>query len=319
MPQPQPSRFPPFSCACSLLTALSVTLAAALLTGCSDSSSNSGNLDGAAVFDTSDLPVGWAPEGPRNASAVELSDPVIPSADRFTTIHGGIRSSDEVNIAYAPLFKAQWTAEPRSFLPEGPSFDRQGNLYITPLFPTSEERDILIAIDGASGQRRWAITEADLGGVTINGTTLPAFIGQGGAPLVLNDPATGNDIIYSGSFARVFAVNTEGELLWNRPVLPQTLLANQALAGSTHLFGLSYHPSTDASMAVFSSGDLVAFDRTTGARLGATIIPGAPSQASTSTLPPGVQNLMRESFEAAFDLPDFGDALDIGEVDFIAP
>ncbi len=64
----------------------------------------------------------YRPAGVAARSMVEATHPVLMPNDRFYTLHGGVRSADEVDVAYPPVFEHVWTAEPRLFLPEGQVF-----------------------------------------------------------------------------------------------------------------------------------------------------------------------------------------------------
>ena len=74
----------------------------------------------------------WRPDGCRPA------DPIAsPLASRraWRSLHSDEVNTDEVDVAYAPSFVADWVAEPGTFNPTGPVFDDAGNLYFVPLSP----------------------------------------------------------------------------------------------------------------------------------------------------------------------------------------
>jgi len=260
----------------------------------------------------------WKPESERLASLEELTNPVIPTPDRFTNLHGGLRSTDEVNIVFAPVFERTWTAETGAFVPESPTFDRSGDAYFVPLFPTEDGQNMLIKLNGETGAREWAITRDMVGDTVLNLpilglTTFPATLGQGGAPLVLNDPDTGDEVIYSGSYSRVYAADTDGNILWSVPGIPISLLVHRAIPPGTHLFGVNYHPATDTILYGYGAGDIVAYDRATGRRMGSIFLPGSPATSVTTggfgaNLPEEVRtammDLIRETIVESFDVPE---------------
>ena len=71
----------------------------------------------------------WKPEGCRQAPA---EDDVIGSHGRWRFLHADMAASDEVSIALAPVFEADWHAEPNTFHVTAPVFDDAGNLYVVP-------------------------------------------------------------------------------------------------------------------------------------------------------------------------------------------
>lgn len=208
---------------------------------------------------------GWAPEGVRMAG--NFSYGVIPEDIGFKTMHGGINNTDNVWIAAAPMFTLDWVAEPALYVPEGPTYDKQGNLYFSPLNPAEDVS--LISLDGNTGERRWSI------------------VGEGrnagsGAILVLNDPdSSDNDIIYHATYLHAMAITTDGEVLWKTP----TGLSFDDIAtggnDNSHSFGMNYHPTTDSVIGVTSDGHVFAMDRKTGVSRNALLkLPGAPSPVS---------------------------------------
>jgi len=246
----------------------------------------------------------WVPQGDRIASKAELNSDIIPIGDRFITLHGGIRATDEVNIAYAPVFEATWTKETNLYLPEGPSFSADGTMYVSPFFfnqaQGSTSNYLVVALDKDSGERLW-----DYG---------PAQLGQGGAPFVLNDPDTGKEVLYAGGYESVIAFDARtGRKLWDTPT---NLPLDPEQAGSpinsitAHMFGVSYHPKSDSILVEYGSGVLMAFDRKTGTRLGSFDIKLAPYNAVPSVpsaRSPGFTALMaaaQPEFDATFDGPE---------------
>ncbi|MGD8608361.1 MAG: hypothetical protein PVH21_13780 [Myxococcales bacterium] len=75
----------------------------------------------------------WAPLGSRTVGSYGYD--VIPEPDAFHTMHVGPSNGDNVWVAVAPRMELDWVAEPSFYVPEGPTFDNQGNLYFSPLFP----------------------------------------------------------------------------------------------------------------------------------------------------------------------------------------
>ncbi len=206
----------------------------------------------------------WVPEGCRT---VPSDDDVLGlPAEHFRGLHADTLNSDEVAIALAPVYEYEWTAEPLFFIAEGPVFDKEGNIYFSPLFPG--EGVILVSLEPEDGARRW----------TIAGTTLYG----GGGPLVLNDPASpGEQVIYQSVYDRAVAVGTDGTILWDVPTGLPTPPAPSASANlaSYHCFGLNYHPQADALVGVMGDGSLIVLDRTTGTQLLSSpfVVPGSPS------------------------------------------
>ncbi len=217
---------------------------------------------------------GWTPDGCR---AVQSDAPALGApVSFFRGLHADTVNSDEVAISLAPVLAYEWTAEPNFYVAEGPTFDNEGNLYISPLFPG--EPVVLASLDPATGARRWAVS----------GTTLYG----GGAPLVLNDPASpGNQIIYLGLYDRAIAVRPDGTIVWDVPTgLPAPPPISEDV-GFYHCFGLNYQVQADALVGVTGDGHVYVLDRATGSRLLGTpyVIPGElPPPAPPSSLPDNV-------------------------------
>jgi outer membrane protein assembly factor BamB len=215
----------------------------------------------------------WVPEGcrtvPSDSGALGLP------AEYFRGLHADTLNSDEVAIALAPVYEFEWTAEPLMFVAEGPVFDEEGNIYFSPLFPG--ENVILVSLEPDAGARRWEITGTNPYG--------------GGAPLVLEDPASpGKQIVYLAVYDRAVAVKAGGTLLWDVPTgLPAAPApsASVNMAGY-HCFGLNYLPQADALVGVMGDGNLVVLDRASGARLleAPFMVPGSPSPPPPPTALP---------------------------------
>ncbi|MEM6929820.1 MAG: hypothetical protein AAF602_22970, partial [Myxococcota bacterium] len=75
----------------------------------------------------------WAPAGARTVGTT--GSEVIPEPNAFHAMHVGPNNSDNIWVAVAPQLELDWVAETSFFVPEGPTYDNQGNLYFSPLFP----------------------------------------------------------------------------------------------------------------------------------------------------------------------------------------
>ena len=214
----------------------------------------------------------WVPEGCRS---VPGDNPVLGLPAAFSrTFHVDSMNSDEVSIALAPVFEYEWVAEPQFYVPEGPTFDSDGNLYFTPLYPGEDV--ILVSLDPDTGARRWAVS----------GTTLYGA----GAPLILDDPLNpGEQIIYVGVYDRALAIRPDGTALWDVPTgLPSPPPPGMDEDPGYHCFGVNYHAQADAIIGVMRDGSVYVLDRATGAQLLAApyVIPGEPSPPRDTLLLP---------------------------------
>src|SRR5215475_3709508 len=140
----------------------------------------------------------WKPAGCRSIPFVH---PALLPRTAFRRAHGDLESSNEVDLAYAPVFGRDWVAEPQLYQVTTPAFDGAGNLYMTPLLP--HEPILLVSLDPETGARRFALPLA------------PGVRGGGAAPMVLRDPETGGDVIFVNGYARVVAVRPDGTVLWD--------------------------------------------------------------------------------------------------------
>ncbi len=212
----------------------------------------------------------WKPAGCRT---VPTTNPVLGRRDGWHMVHSDGVNSDEVSIAVAPVFEADWLAEPSTFSVAVPTFDDAGNLYFAPFLP--HENVTMISLDPTTGTRRWAIpgTGAPVGAV---------------APMVLNDPANpGEQIVYQALKNRALAVRTDGTIVWDVPTgLPLTgVLREDAMPGA------NYHPALDAIVGLSGDGHVYLVSRTTGAQLlnAPFSLPGEPSPAGAGlALPPAL-------------------------------
>ena len=218
---------------------------------------------------TYDLPdkTNWKPEGLRKISSNKNinSRPVSFARSMHTDLHG----SDEIGTVIAPAFEFDWNAETNYFTPEGPVFDKYGNIYFCPVFPPDDV--IMISIEPTKGERRWA---------------LEGYSAGCGTPLILIDPDSGDDVVYIGTYDRLVAATTEGDIIWDvstglAKTDPTSVKANQ------HNFGVNYHPQTDSLIASVGDGHVYVFDRKTGEpRLEKPfLMPGDKLPSTNFTLP----------------------------------
>ena len=200
----------------------------------------------------------WAPVGCRTPDA---GGSPLASRATWRSLHSDEVNTDEVGVAYAPSFVADWVAEPTTWNPTGPVFDDVGNLYFVPLLPY--EPVALISLDHVTGARRWSVP-----------ATTPAPVGSG-TPLVLDDPDhPGEQLIYVGLYDRAFAVRQDGSIVWD--------VATGLPGGPTGVFGVNYHPGADAIVGLTGNGWIYALDRRTGAS-----VLTAPFQLPGVVSPPG--------------------------------
>ena len=215
----------------------------------------------------------WAPVGARSVG--DYAYDVIPEPNGFHTMHVGPNNSDNVWIALAPELQLDWVAEQSFYVPEGPTYDNQGNLYFSPLFP--QENVSLVSLDAETGERNWAIQG--------NGSNAGS-----GAILVLNDPdSPGEQLVYHVTYTEAMALRPDGTVLWTTPTgltLPPVVPGKRS---TTHSFGFNYHPQTDSLVALMMGGEILVFDRVTGDVLAtAGQIPGSPAVSEPPTLPQNV-------------------------------
>lgn len=212
-------------------------------------------------------PTAWQPLGCRS---VPLAHPVLPPRTAFRRAHGDLESSDEVDLAYPPVFAREWIAEPGLYQVTTPSFDSAGHLYMTPLLP--HEPILMISLDGASGARRFVVPLA------------PGQRGGGAVPMVLRDPDTGGEVVYTISYERMIATRTDGTPVWN---VPTGLGA--ATAADQSPIGLAYEPGADAIVGLTRDGYVFLLDRRSGAPLLAPVqLPGAPTPPAPTSVTPAL-------------------------------
>ena len=187
----------------------------------------------------------WRPEGCRS---VPFTHPVLPSRTAFRRAHGDLESSDEVELAYAPVFARQWIAEPSLYQVTTPAFDSDGNLYMTPLLP--HEPILLISLDPETGGRRFVVP---LG---------PGQRGGGAVPMVLRDPEAGGEVVYVNGYERLIAVRTDGTPVWQTPTG-----FGAATTAAQSPIGLAWVPNADAIVGLTRDGFVILLDRRSGAPL----------------------------------------------------
>jgi hypothetical protein len=251
------------------LAALATSIALMTSVGCSSSGEQ----------DVPEGITGWAPIGARTVGSYDYD--IIPQPNAFHTMHAGPNNTDNVWIALAPQLKLDWFSETHFYIPEGPTYDNEGNLYFSPLFPQSPGFDIsLVSLDAATGERNWEIPG-------------DGHNAGSGAILILNDPDdAGKQIIYHASYEKVMAIKPDGTVLWEESTgltAPETLEPGER--SPAHSFGFNYHPRTDSVIGVTLGGVIFAFDRETGdmiAPLGQ--VPGAPAVSNEIGLPEYVVN-----------------------------
>jgi outer membrane protein assembly factor BamB len=215
----------------------------------------------------------WAPLGARTVG--DYAYDVIPEPNGFHTMHVGPNNSDNVWIAVAPELELKWVAEQSFYVPEGPTYDNQGNLYFSPLFP--QENVSLVSLDAETGARNWEIEGNDSNAGS-------------GAILILNDPESpGDQIVYHVTYTEAMAIKPDGSILWETPTgltLPPIVPGERS---TTHSFGFNYHPQTDSLVALMMGGEILVFDRVTGDMLAAAgQIPGSPAVSEPPALPQNV-------------------------------
>lgn len=187
----------------------------------------------------------WAPDGCRT---VPVDDDVLPSRVAYRNLHSDEANTDEISIAFAPVFREGWTMEPETFNASGPVFDSEGNLYLSPGLP--HEPVALISLDPKGGERRFTI--ANTTGAASGAST----------PMVLSGPVTDGggepkEMIFLGLYDRAFAVDMDGAVVWD----VSTGLTSEDLH---FVFGVNYAPAVDAVVGLTDDGFIYALDRLTG-------------------------------------------------------
>lgn len=236
----------------------------------------------------------WRPSGCRS---VPFTHPVLLPRTGFRRAHGDLESSDEVELAYAPVFAREWIAEPSLYQVTTPAFDSAGNLYMTPVLP--HEPILMISLDPDTGARRFVVP---LG---------PGQRGGGAVPMVLRDPESDTEVVFVNSYERLTAVRTDGTPVWDVP----TGLGAATGAAQTPI-GLAWVPNADAIVGLTRDGFVLLFDRRTGAPLlnSPLQLPGERTPPRGSTIPPSLADLVDELLEPLVAFPSGSGVLDLIEV-----
>jgi outer membrane protein assembly factor BamB len=225
------------------------------------------------------------PAAPAAAPGAAPQAAAVPVPDAFHTMHVDLRNGDEVWSVAGPVWQLEWLAEPELYVPEGPTFDAEGNLYFSPIAPREDVS--LVALDRITGKRRWSVPGRGAGC---------------GAPLVLNDPERpGHSLIHHSTYTTAMTLRPDGSVVWSAPtglVLPTRRPGER---DQTHVWGMSYVPPHDALVGVTMDGFVFAHDRRTGAPLLAAPfrLPGAPA-AVTRTVPAWLARRANAETDASF-------------------
>lgn len=211
----------------------------------------------------------WQANQPRLFSSND--SPLARPVSFGRALHSDLHGSDEVAGVTAPSFELAWHAEKSLFVSEGPVFDSQGNVYFSPVFPP--DNSLVVSLEPELGARRWAITA-------------PSAAAGAGTPLVLNDPDSGDDIVYVGSYDLAMAINTEGEVLWQTASGLPPVTAGE-YRSKHHSFGINYHIHSDSLITSIGDGHLFVVDRKSGKALleKPFMLPGAPTGRSNFVVP----------------------------------
>src|SRR5262245_5333820 len=212
-------------------------------------------------------PTAWRP---LDCRSVPFSHPVLLPRTAYRRAHGDLESTNEVDLAYAPVFAREWVAEQSLYQVTTPAFDGAGNLYMTPLLP--HEPILLISLDPATGARRFVVPLAagDRGG--------------GAVPLVLRDPEAGGEVVYINAYQRMLAVRTDGTTVWDVP----TGLGPASAAHQSPI-GLAWVPTAEAIVGLLRDGFIFLLDRRTGAPLLPPMqLPGERTPPIPSTISPSL-------------------------------
>ena len=214
----------------------------------------------------------WKPEGIRKISR---NDNINAGQVLFgRAMHTNIYGSDEIATVIAPAFEVDWTVETNLFVTEGPVFDSDGNIYFCPVRPPEDV--MMVSLEPESGKRRWVLKGAGAGA---------------GTPIVLQDPETGEDVLYVGTYERAVAVKTDGTIIWDVDTgLSKT--NKDKTEGEMHSFGMNYHPQTDSVLAAMGDGHVYILDRQTGAPLLAEpfLMPGDKTPITNFKLPEAISD-----------------------------
>jgi len=199
----------------------------------------------------------WQPKGLPNVGVI---NPVIPDLTTSNSMHYGINNNAQLMIATAPEQALAWVAEETFYIPEGPTLDKEGNIYFSPY--QAQEDVSLVALDGETGERRWVI---------------PAYgdTNGSGAILILNDVDTNSQVIYHSTYSDAYALKTNGEIIWQA----KTGFKFAGTGINPHTWGVNYLPGIDAVSVLSEDGKLSLFARKTGQQLLSQVLslPGSPA------------------------------------------
>ena len=230
----------------------------------------------------------WAPVRERTVGEYEYG--IIPQPNAFHTMHAAPNNTDNVWVATAPRMEFEWVSETNFYVPEGPTFDNEGNLYFSPLFPQLPQFDIsLVSLDAKTGKRNWEIPG--------NGSNAGS-----GAILILNDPDNaGKQIIYHMTYTEAMALRPDGTEIWREDtglIVPPVVPFERS---TTHSFGFNYHPQTDSVIGLTMNGELLAFNRLTGEQVAPMgQIPGSPAVSDLPPLPQSIVDASNALTDAVF-------------------
>ncbi len=199
----------------------------------------------------------WQPKGLPNVGVI---NPVIPDLTTSNSMHYGINNNAQLMIATAPKQTLAWVAEETFYIPEGPTLDKEGNIYFSPY--RAKEDVSLVALDGETGERRWVIpAHGDTNG--------------SGAILILNDVNTNSQVIYHSTYSDAYALKTNGEIIWQA----KTGFKFAGTGTNPHTWGVNYLPGIDAVSVLSEDGKLSLFARKTGQQLLSQVLnlPGSPA------------------------------------------
>jgi outer membrane protein assembly factor BamB len=235
----------------------------------------------------------WRPTGCRE---VPLEHPALLPRTAFRRAHGDLGSTDEVDLAYPPVFERTWIAEEGLYQVTTPAFDGDGNIYMTPLLP--REPILMISLEPETGQRRFVV---------------PLEQGQrggGAVPVILRDPETNTDVAYMNSYSRVLAVRSDGEILWD----VETGLGDATTSRQSPI-GMAWVPNADAVAGVTRDGYVFLYDRSSGAPIvEAYRLPGEPNPPRESTIPPAIGAMVDELLEPYVAFTSSGGVIDLIDV-----
>ena len=239
-------------------------------------------------------PTAWKPSGCR---AIPFTDQALPDRTAFRRTHGDLDSSDEVALAYPPVFAREWIAEPQLYQVTTQSFDAAGNLYMTPF--RSYERILLMSLDGRTGERRFVLPLED--GDRVGGVV----------PMVLHDPESGGEVIYVNAYDRIVAVRTDGSPVWSAP----SGLGPSSSATQVGL-GIAWVPNADAIVGLTRDGFVFLLDRRTGAPLLDTPyqLPGEKTPPTVLDIPSAVLASTQRLLEPLVDFSGTNGLVDMMNV-----